>query len=157
MYNTAFGTVKTINAIRKICSSSNITNGIPFKKGWPVPVGTETITQLKGSEYIRVKVAEPNKWQYKHYVVWESVYGSVPKWHMLIFIDGNTKNTDINNLRLISKQENAVLSNFKLRSKNPDLLSMGITIADIHLAINERLRKAKTGGQDKPEMEGSGR
>lgn len=54
-------------------------------------------------QYIRIK---KSKWVLYHRYLWENENGKVPKGHILVFKDGNTLNTDMSNLELISMAEN---------------------------------------------------
>lgn len=77
-----------------------------FKKGnSPVnhrEVGSERIN-VDG--YIEIKVAEPNRWKLKHRIIWEQVYGEIPKGYNVQFKNQNPKDCRIDNLYLISKSE----------------------------------------------------
>lgn len=77
-----------------------------FKKGQMPhnykPIGTEVITE---DGYIKVKVADPKKWKYKHRLIWEQHHGEIPPKHNIQFKDGNSLNCDINNLYIISMAE----------------------------------------------------
>lgn len=110
-----------------------------FKKGSKPsnyrPVGSERIS-VDG--YVEIKVADPNKWQLKHRVVWEREYGSVPKGYVVLFGDGNRCNFDSNNLILVSRKQLAILNKHSLIKDNADLTRLGIQVADLHLKINER-------------------
>lgn len=55
-------------------------------------------------KWIRVSVG---KWVHYHRWLWEQKNGPVPKKHMVIFRDGDTMNTRLSNLKLISMAENA--------------------------------------------------
>jgi len=68
-----------------------------------VPVGTERIDNKDG--YVKVKIAEPNVWQLKARIVWESINGEIPPSHIIRFIDGDRLNVTIENLEMISRQE----------------------------------------------------
>ncbi|EIG9527192.1 HNH endonuclease [Salmonella enterica] len=61
-----------------------------FKKGNrpgnTARVGDETLTE---DGYIRVKVAEPNRWELKHRLVWEKYRGEIPENGVIRFIDDN--------------------------------------------------------------------
>lgn len=58
-----------------------------FKKGNrpgnTARVGDETLTD---DGYIRVKVAEPNRWELKHRLVWEKYRGEIPENGVIRFI-----------------------------------------------------------------------
>ncbi|MBQ1929877.1 MAG: HNH endonuclease, partial [Bacteroidales bacterium] len=82
-----------------------------FKKGnkphSTLPVGTEMVI----SGYVYVKVAEEAKakkyvnWKPKHRLLWESVNGPIPEGCNIQFKDGNPKNIVIDNLYMISREE----------------------------------------------------
>lgn len=61
--------------------------------------------------YLEVKVAEPNKWQLKHRIVWEKANGTIPKGHNVQFKNGNKQDLRIENLYLISKAEQMAKEN----------------------------------------------
>jgi hypothetical protein len=81
-----------------------------FKKGIvphnTVAVGHERITR---DGYVEVKVGDfkdsTNNFKLKHRLIWESVNGPVPANHQVRFIDGNIRNFDIDNLKLVSLSE----------------------------------------------------
>ena len=64
------------------------------------PVGTEVVDSYG---YVKVKVAEPKSWRFKHHMVWEQHHGEIPRGYSVTFRDGNKSNLDINNLALVSK------------------------------------------------------
>ena len=86
-------------------SNSNIPRG---EKHWRHrPVGS--FQEKKG--YIRIKVAEPNKWmQYQRYV-WEQNHpGQSAEGKTVIFMDGNKRNFDISNLECVERGELSVMA-----------------------------------------------
>jgi len=75
------------------------------------PVGTERdFVYTARRSYTKVKVAEPNKWRFKHHLVWEQKYGPVPQGYAVIFGDGNVRNFKLNNLILVSRGQLATMS-----------------------------------------------
>lgn len=115
-----------------------------FKKG-NIPtnhreVGSE---RLSKDGYIEIKVKEPNKWKYKHRLIYEKYYGKVPKGYNVIFLDGNRLNFNINNLIVISKHENLIMNEKKLRFNKKELTESAYLIAKIEKKCrslkNERL------------------
>lgn len=106
------------------------TKATRFKKG-NIPanhreVGSERITK---NGYIEIKIKEPNKWQLKHRYIYEKKYGKIPKGYNLIFLDGNRKNINLSNLKLISKSEDLIMNRNNLFTKNKDITNTGSLIA----------------------------
>ncbi len=109
-----------------------------FKKGQTInnrPVGSERIDK---DGYAVVKVAEPNKWKLKHITIWESYNGPVPKNHCVIFLDGDIRNFNIDNLALITRAENLYLNRQKLRFNSKELTESAVNIAKLNSKILER-------------------
>ncbi len=77
-----------------------------FKKGHTPgnhkPVGSERVN-VDG--YIERKVAEPNKWECKHRIIWRQAHGDIPKGYNIQFKDGNPLNCTLENLYIISRAE----------------------------------------------------
>lgn len=77
-----------------------------FKKGNTPgnhkPVGSERVN-VDG--YIERKVAEPNKWESKHRIIWKQAHGDIPKGYNIQFKDGNPLNCILENLYIISRAE----------------------------------------------------
>ena len=120
------------------------TKATRFKKG-NIPanhrkVGSERITK---DGYIEIKIKEPNKWQLKHRYIYEQKYGKIPKGYNLIFLDGNRKNINLSNLKLISKSEDLIMNRNNLFTKNKDITNTGSLIAKLidkgNKLKNERL------------------
>ena len=107
-------------------------NKTSFKKGTippnQVPVGTESF--VKGG-YIKVKVADPNKWELKHRLIYKKHHGEIPKGYSVIFADGNIYNYDIDNLIAVSRSELLVINNNKLIYEDKELTKVGVNIAKI--------------------------
>lgn len=70
------------------------------------PVGYESIRRDKhGIPYAWVKVDENKRMVMKHRWVWEQAHGPIPKGRVIMFVDGNTLNCAIENLRLLTRSE----------------------------------------------------
>lgn len=60
--------------------------------------------------YLRIKVAEPNKWmQYQRYL-WEKATGKSAEGKFVIFLDGNNRNFALENLECVTRGELAVMA-----------------------------------------------
>ncbi len=67
-----------------------------------VDVGTEV---LATDGYMKIKVEEPNVWEWSHRRNWEAVNGPIPKGHALVFKDGNRLNCEVENLELLTRSQ----------------------------------------------------
>ncbi len=113
-----------------------------FKKGHVAynhkPIGSERINRKDNC--IIIKTA-PNKWEYKQRYIWEQETGEkIPKGHVVIFLDGNRRNFALDNLALITKNENVRLNQKGMRNNNPDITKANINIVRLDNRIRE-LRK----------------
>ena len=115
-----------------------------FKKGQVSinhkPVGSER-TDLDG--YTLIKVAEPNKWQLKHRVIYEKAYGPIPPNMAVIFLDRNKRNFHINNLALVSREELAIINKNNFIKENAALSRAGVNVAKVKNKINKLKKKSE--------------
>lgn len=77
-----------------------------FKKG-NIPPNHKPVGYERKSRdgYWEVKVAEPRTFKAKHRLLWEQHHGPIPKGVNIVFIDGNTDNITIENLRAETMEE----------------------------------------------------
>lgn len=167
LLNTTFGTSYTTEQIKNIRNRMHLISGLTGrfeknhvpankgKKGWcapgsekgwfkkghiphnSVPVGTEVMST---DGYLKIKVAEPNIWKFKHIMEWEKHNGKVPEGHLISFKDGNHMNCNIKNLMCITKQVHGILNHEGLRSASPELTETAATLAK----LKHRIREIKT-------------
>ena len=67
-----------------------------------VPIGTEVMAT---DGYLKIKVAEPNTWEWTHRRNWEAIHGSIATGFLLVFRDGDHNNCNVENLELITRGE----------------------------------------------------
>lgn len=91
--------------------------------------------------YLKVKIAEPNKWKMKHILEWEKVNGPIPEGKMLTFLNGDHADCRPENLALITNAENLTMNHLKVRSPDPEATRAGITVAK----LTRQIRKMETG------------
>lgn len=170
LVNDEFGTEFTERQLKNFRENNHLSSGLTGrfekghvppnkgKKGWHAP-GSEKGWFRKGNEpwnklpvgseimdsngYIKIKVAEPNVWEFKHKMVWEKHNGKVPPGHVITFLDGNKMNFEPANLSLISTAENAVLNFTRLRCASSELMETGIAIAKLKLKVAAITREKK--------------
>lgn len=166
MFNAEFNLNLKISQVRAACHNRGFTNGIdcrfrqghvPANKGkkgiggWeptqfkpghiPVnyrPVGSERIDR---DGYIIVKTADPNIWRPKHVVAWEKEHGPRPKGMVLLFLDRNKQNVDLDNLRLVSRQQMAILNKRKLLQKDKAINESAILTASLIIKIGDKKKQ----------------
>lgn len=72
-----------------------------------MPIGSTRL--IEGYIYRKVSdvpnVAYTVNWKPEHHLVWARAHGPIPPGHALIFRDGNRQNTQIENLRLVTRRE----------------------------------------------------
>ncbi|MEQ5287554.1 HNH endonuclease signature motif containing protein [Providencia huaxiensis] len=102
-------------------------------------IGAEALTK---DGYIKAKIAEPNKWELKHRLVWEEHNGPVPQDHVIKFIDDDKQNCDIDNLMIITMKEHAII-NRHYSGATAEYKQATVQLARIKLAISSRTKKTK--------------
>lgn len=119
-------------------------NATSFKKGNIPPnfrpVGSERIDR---DGYHLIKTGNPNKWQYKHILIWEDVNGPLPEGHAVLFADGNKTNFDLDNLVLVSRRELLVLNQQQLIQPDADLTKTGLNVAKLMIQTQKMQKRLK--------------
>lgn len=114
-----------------------------FTKGhkpWQTkPVGYERIDSRDG--YVLVKVSD-NNFIPKQRLIYEKHYGAISDDDLVMFLDGNKRNFNIDNLMLISKAENLELTRKNLRTNDTELSRAGVMVARINQKIKS-IKKSK--------------
>lgn len=119
-----------------------------FKEGHlpanTLPVGTEKVL---ADGYIWVKINDVPKakksvnWRQKHRIVWEKHNGAIPDGCIVTFLDGDKTNCNIENLAVITKDENARMNQNGLYTKDKELTQTGIAVAKLICKRAKRKRK----------------
>ncbi|MDL2292253.1 HNH endonuclease [Acholeplasma sp. OttesenSCG-928-E16] len=147
LFNEKFDVDKTINEIKCFCQDNDMKNGvdcrfqkerIPTNK---IPVGTERFRKHYEKTYLYIKIKEPNIWVLKHRYLYEKTYGPIPKNMKLLFLNGDTMDVRIENLKLVSYAEELILNRQKLIFNDPEFTKTGINIAKVILKAADNTRK----------------
>lgn len=169
-FNEQFDASMTVKQIRAYKKNHKLTSGldcsfreghVPYYKGKKVPkelqstkghfkTGSKPHNQLSvGAEvmstdgYLKVKMAEPNVWEFKHKLVYREHNGEIPEDHVVIFADGDHRNVNIENLVAISKTVLLTMNRKGLIKDDADLTKTGIEIAKVLTTVYQAERKAK--------------
>lgn len=105
-------------------------------------IGTEQVK--KG--YVRIKVAQPNVWRFKHHVIYEESTGDkvISKKETVLFLDLNNRNFNPDNLIKISRSLIARVNSGKfgfLKPGDPENNRLIIANAQLEQAIFDRSEK----------------
>ena len=126
-----------------------------FKKGhipWnKVKLGSETEDK---DGYIRVKISNHpyfyTRWRLKHHIIYEKYNPNIKigKTDKVIFLDGNKRNFDIHNLKLVSLSEQIALSKSQHKYNGDEKLEL-IELIKANLKIKkiEKLIQQKYSGK----------
>ena len=132
----------TWNKGTKGLTKANVTS---FKKGQKShnykPVGSERIVK---DGYCEVKVSDTGRrWRPKHVLIYEKHHGKVPKGSAVIFLDGDKRNFDIDNLYLVTRSQLAMLNKNSLIQKDAELTKTAINVVDLMKKISTIEKKDK--------------
>lgn len=112
-----------------------------FKKGHlsynSLPIGTERVRE---DGYVVIKIANGklNKnWKQKHILIWEKAHGKLPDGKVVIFLDGNNRNFDLDNLVAIDKSIHLIMNRNHLYVKDKELVKSGIATAELIKKISD--------------------
>lgn len=116
-----------------------------FKKGNVpanrIPLGTEK-ERADGYVWVKIQDGKLNKnWKMKHILIWEKEHGPLQEGEIVIFLDGNTRNFDIENLAAVSKAVNVRLNQNHLRYRKKELTEAGIAVAELITVANKAKRR----------------
>ena len=132
----------TWNKGTKGLTKANVTS---FKKGQKPhnykPLGSERITK---DGYCEIKVNDTGRrWRPKHVLIYEKHHGKVPKGSAVIFLDGDKRNFDIDNLYLVTRSQLAMLNKNSLIQKDAELTKTAINVVDLMKKISAIEKKDK--------------
>lgn len=168
LFNTEFGTNQTDKAIKSKCKTLGLKCGrdgrfqkgcVSLNKGIKGLKGANKTSFKRGNTphnakkvgsivkhvdrnnytYLRIKIAEPNKWQMLHAYIWEHKHGKIPKGHCVIFKDKNTFNLCLDNLMLVSRNELARL-NQKYSTIDNSLREVALQVIKIQSEVIKKHR-----------------
>lgn len=107
------------------------------------PIGYERKDKRDGHTLIKVsnKGKWHERWKHKHRIVYEEAHGVIPEGHRIMAMDGNLSNINLENLKMITDAEAAVMAKMSLFSDDPELNETGNLIAKVSIKRNQVRRK----------------
>lgn len=84
------------------------------------------------------------QWKSLKLMVWEAHHGEVPAGYVLRLVDGNLYNVEINNIRMITRAENAVINHvFTIKMHTDAEFQLMLAAAKHTIALRERKLNSK--------------
>lgn len=160
VFNKKFNCNKTYDSVWSALKRNNIRNGIdakfkkgsvPHNKGKKFYYGEKTQfkkghlpanTKPVGSEsviggYVKIKIANPNTWVFKHRFLYEQKHGPIPANCTVVFADGNRNNFDTDNLVCVTRAELAVLNRSNFIFNDVDVTNAGVSLAKLKIKLSK--------------------
>ena len=145
MFNERFNKSATLMAIIQACRQYKMPNRMNggFQKGHTRNSGKALPDGVENTNILGYRIIKHNgMWRGKHTVLWEEAHGQrVPEGHYIVFGDGNKENLSIDNLYCVSATQSGILTQFKLKSEEPELAAAGVALAGLYATINKRQKK----------------
>ena len=89
--------------------------------------------------YTLIKINEKGKFIPKHRWIYEQHHKcKIPKGNVIIFLDGNKRNLDINNLTMISQNQHKIMNKNNLRFDMAEATQSGINVAKLIESIQKK-------------------
>lgn len=113
-----------------------------FKKGQPSikrkPIGAEWVSS---DGFVIIKTAQPDVWERKHRVIYQQHFGKINNDETVIFLDGNKRNFDIDNLCLLTRQELLVFNCMHSNAKDKEIKKTYALLSKTICAIMNKKKK----------------
>ena len=140
-FNKTFNTNKKYRGLKVYCNQylkiyAHPTKGyISMANSHKLPIGSERIDK---DGYVAIKVKDEYKkhsynWVHKHRLIYEQHYGPIPKDMYVIFLDGNKRNFDINNIQLANRK--TLLLAGRYCGHHPHITKAAIAVYDTYLNL----------------------
>lgn len=136
MFNKRFGTNVSMKKIQDLCTRYTIPREV-FKNEY-TDINTLRV-------YIRY---EKGKWKPKKDYIYEKHFGKIGKDESVIFIDGNYKNFDPENLLKLSSKEVHTMITYGFINKNAQTTLVGLSLVRLKIKADELEAKIKPKKQE---------
>ncbi len=119
-------------------------NNTSFKKGnrphnWK-PIGSSRISK---DGYVEVKISEPKTWAQLHVIIWQATNGTIPDGHCVVFKDMDKTNICLDNLELITRNENLQINRLRCSSRPQEIKPVVRTIGKLIAKTSEMNTSSK--------------
>lgn len=143
-----FGILKTTGSLKTHCnerlgiSFDRYKAIIEFGKRNQKPIGKEIIN-YQGYIWVKTKNGKTPRgrslqnYEMKHRLVWKEKYGEIPENKEIMFLDGNKKNCNIDNLMLVDKGTTIMLNKNKFYGYGKEVTEAAIAVCNANKEMNK--------------------
>ena len=114
------------------------------------PIGTEKIL-ADGYVWVKItdqpKVRKSDNWKQKQRLIYEQLHGPILDNVKVIFLDGNNRNFDPDNLAPVTNREHLEMNRNGFRTKDPELTKAAINL--VKLIVRTRQRELEVHANEK--------
>lgn len=141
-FNNKFHTNRSKHSIESSCRYRRIKYVLMptgFQKNNTLPCKPIGSTSLDNG-YIYVKIAQPDVWELKHRLIYEKFH-KIKKDEVVIFLDGNKRNFDIDNLKAVTRSEQVAYQKFQCnKEKNSEIQEIYLKMSKINSKVKNLLK-----------------
>lgn len=122
-------------------SGAKSANKTSFKKGLVPhnhrPVGSKRISR---DNLVEIKIDEPRSWDRLHSVIYKEANGEIPQGKFVVFIDGDKRNFDIENLVAVTRAENLMINRYRSKLDFSQFGDTGVLLGKLTAKLSESRR-----------------
>lgn len=145
-----FGKKKTVAAISGQARKLNLLADMDILlKDWNYPRRVEIGTIREDNNgYLTIKTGGGSSgWIRLHKMIYEKHYGKVPDGYLVVFLDGNKRNFEKENLVAIPRGCSALMTKNDFWSERAEITKTGITWCELYNELKKQGIKIKMGGK----------
>lgn len=120
-----------------------------FKKGNiphnTLPIGTRRKAFFNNGTYRwKTKIADPDRWEFDHRLIWEKAHGSIPEDHVVLILDQDPDHLELDNLACISKTILSDLNKNSIKSNDREVNLTRIELSKLRREIYQKRKEMKS-------------
>lgn len=120
-----------------------------FKKGNiphnTLPIGTRRKAFFNNGTYRwKTKIADPDKWEFDHRLIWEKAHGTIPEDHVVLILDQDPDHLELDNLACISKTILSDLNKNSIKSNDREVNLTRIELSKLRREIYHKRKEMKS-------------
>lgn len=146
-FNKHFAKNKSVQAVKVRALRLGLkTNASVAQHNQSLSQGHPNGALVDDNGYLKIKIqGQTSKWVRYHRYLYEKAHGKLPKGYKIMFLDGNKRNFDLDNMIAVPSAYFALMNKLNLHSEFPDINLTSIKWCDLYMAIKKRGMKLHNG------------